>query len=411
MADRRADLSALPRWRFALYSLLPTVLLFASAEIGLRCSGLDTPSVRNVGFPDEGGLLQLDPELFWAFRPNVDIEAGGARIETNPLGLRGGPIEPKQPREFRILSLGESTTFGSGVSNDETYTHLLQERLAAALPATRFTAINAGVSAYSSFQSLRYLETRGLALQPDLVLVYHELNDYLPSTLRDSSDNEIGAVKTDRELYESRASFLRRAAVRSACVRFLTYRVAEWQLKRLRFRSTPNPLPEIGLPAAGLPGRLRLTRDGKEVRLSAREEIALGRRVSEDERRDNLAAFVEQCAQHDVRLVLIHPSYRNSVPHECALTRFARDTGTPMFDAFEALHPPGVRKKVLFSDHMHPTAYGHRRLAEGLAAFLLERGLVPRAAEARGAEAHASVRDAELRSIDPSTTTLRSSAR
>jgi lysophospholipase L1-like esterase len=375
----RPEAGPLPRWRFALYSLLPALLLFGGVEVLLRLTGLDAPSVRNVGLPEEHiGLVRLDPELFWSLQPNLRMRVQGALVETNELGLRAGPLGPKQAGEFRILSLGESSTFGVGVSNAETYTNLLEERLQEALPATRFVAINAGVSAYSSFQSRKYLEKRGFELQPDLVLVYHELNDYLPSTLRDSSDNEIGALKTDRELYESRANALRRLLVRSALARFLVYRHASWQLERFRRRETPNPLPELGLPEGALPGRLRLERAGREVPLAPTEEVALGRRVSEEERRDNLEAFVELCARRGVRLVLIHPSYRNSERHECVLTRFARESGTPMFEAFGVLHPPGVREKVLFIDHMHPTPYGHRRLAEALAAFLIEAGLVPR---------------------------------
>lgn len=76
--------------------------------------------------------------------------------------------------------------------------------LEAANPGRSFTTINAGVSAYSSFQSLIYLELHGLDLEPDLVIFYHELNDYLPSTLRDSSQNELGVMQTDRQLHESR---------------------------------------------------------------------------------------------------------------------------------------------------------------------------------------------------------------
>ena len=50
--------------------------------------------------------------------------------------------------------------------------------------------INAGVSGYTSFQSRKYLELRGLELKPDLVLFYHEQNDFLKAEF------------SDRELYD-----------------------------------------------------------------------------------------------------------------------------------------------------------------------------------------------------------------
>ena len=80
----RKPAGAMPRWRFALYSVLPTMLLLAIVEIALRLAGLDTPSVRNVGLPEEKlGLMRLDPELFWALKPNLAVVADGARVETS----------------------------------------------------------------------------------------------------------------------------------------------------------------------------------------------------------------------------------------------------------------------------------------------------------------------------------------
>ena len=49
-----------------------------------------------------------------------------------------------------------------------------------------------------------------LRLEPDLVLFYHELNDFLPSSLRSSDNTEIGIGMTDRELYESKRESLDR---------------------------------------------------------------------------------------------------------------------------------------------------------------------------------------------------------
>jgi hypothetical protein len=147
-----------------------------------------------------------------------------------------------------------------------------------ALPERHVTVANAGVPAWSSFQSLKYLELRGLELEPDLVLFYHELNDYLPSSLRDSSNNEIGALQTDRELYDSRLQRTRRAFFeRSALFRFLSYQIARLRIAGFGTADFDNPLLDIGLPDIGLAPRLK-QRDGEAV---ARNEWVLGRRVSE----------------------------------------------------------------------------------------------------------------------------------
>ena len=182
----------LPLWKFTLFAILPVMLLLLSAEGVVRIAGLASPLLKTEPLPEEKArLFRHDPELFWSLKPNLDIVFEGVQINTNSDGLRGKELQPKQAGEYRILSLGESTTFGIGVHNHETYTALLPEMLKQKYPSLNFNSINAGVSAWSSFQSLVFLKNRGLKLKPDLLLFYHEMNDYLPSSLRDASNTEI----------------------------------------------------------------------------------------------------------------------------------------------------------------------------------------------------------------------------
>ena len=156
-------MSRAPRSKLKLvaFSLIPAFVLFAGAELAVRLSGLDAASLETAPLPEEAaGLFRPDDELFWSLRPNLDLSYRGGPVTTNSQGLRAPEIAPRQPGEFRILSLGESTTFGVGVANHETYTDRLAALLRDRYPSRVFTAFNAGVSAYSSFQSLRFLETR-----------------------------------------------------------------------------------------------------------------------------------------------------------------------------------------------------------------------------------------------------------
>ena len=58
------------------------------------------------------GDIQLygrhDPLLFWSLKPGA--QAADGTIWVNQQGLRGPEVGHKQPGEYRILSLGESTT-------------------------------------------------------------------------------------------------------------------------------------------------------------------------------------------------------------------------------------------------------------------------------------------------------------
>ena len=363
------------RWsRRIVFSLVPVVVLVGGAEVALRLGEWAKPTMRNLPLPAEyAGLFEPDDELFWSSKANLEITYRGVTVRTNELGLRTRAVSEKPPGQFRILSLGESSTFGIGVENEETYSALLEGLLRDGAESPAVRVINAGVPAYSSFQSVQYLKTRGLALKPDMILFYHEVNDFLPSTFRDGSNTEVGISSSDKQLYHSRSGGLARRLLRySALHRFITYRVAKGRIRALQASPSGNPLAQIGLPDIGLPPRVVETIEGEETRpaLNAR---SLPRRVTSVERVELLEELVSICREHDIQLVIIHPSYRNSSPHTCELTRFCDARGTTMYDAHEALHPAGVPSARMFLDTWHPTTVGHRRLANDLAEFLLSK--------------------------------------
>lgn len=364
----------LPWWKLLLFSLLPAALLLAGAEVAVRIAGLSGPALRTFALPEEtAGLIIPDRDLFWSIRPNLNATHWGVRVSTNEIGLRAPAIRPKEGNEFRILSLGESSTFGQGVGNEQTYTALLPQLLQKQTLSRTYTAFNGGVPAWSSFQSLKYLELRGLKLKPDLILFYHEFNDYLPSTLRDSSNTEIGARKTDRELYMSRTqSAFRSILSASALVRFLQSQYAQWSIRAFNRNDFDNPFLTIGLPDIGIPPRLARIEKGRYVRTTLNEK-SIGRRVSDEERLQNLSALTALCRKNNIPLIIIHPAYGPSTRHECLLTRFCRENGVLIYEAYDALYPKELPPGGLFLDLCHPNAEGHKRLAEGLARFIAER--------------------------------------
>lgn len=356
------------------FALIPLVVLIVLGEVVVRVAGWDRPALQTVPLPEElAGIMRPDRELLWSLKPDTKVVWRNTRVTINHQGTRGPEIAAKRPGELRILSLGESTTFGVNVSDDETYSANLEALLRADVPGRPITVINAGVSAYSSFQSLQFLEQRGLAMQPDVVLVYNEVNDYLPSSLRDASNNEVGAVMTDRELYESRGQRLHRALMDwSALYRWASYAAAQARIRKFDKPDADNPLVTIGLPGYQLP---KLLKPAEGQALPAPEnEKALGRRVSEEERQANLERLLAITKERGIKLVLLHPSYRDSTPHECLLTRFAAQHHVPMFETFSSLHPEGVPPRSIFTDAWHPNAEAHAWLARDLEKFLIEQG-------------------------------------
>jgi len=362
----------LSKTKLIIFSILPTLFLMLFLEGGFRIFGWAVPAIQSLPLPGEyEGLFQIDEDLFWALSPNLDILFEGKPVRTNRLGLRSPEITPKQTGEFRILSLGESSTFGTGVANEETYSFQLEKNLQETDWNRPYRVINAGVPAYSSFQSLVYLKEKGLDLKPDLILFYHEINDYFPSSLRDSSNNEIGITRSDPQLYQLRkGTFSSRLASLSAIYRYFLLQKAKRNIEKIQGGFVINPVMNIGLPDIGLHPRL-VSQGENGLRFSGLNEKALPSRVLPKERLEILQNLRSIARENNIHLLILHPSYKDSDPHDCLLTRFTKKEEVPMFEAHNVLHPPGADPQTLFVDSWHPNPLGHQRLAEGLSQMIL----------------------------------------
>ncbi|MDH3973244.1 MAG: SGNH/GDSL hydrolase family protein [Deltaproteobacteria bacterium] len=97
----------------------------------------------------------------------------------NALGYRDKEFTVKKPPgEYRIVTLGGSTTYTTSVAdNEKTYPSQLEKTLKKTYGYDNVRVINAGVGGYNSWESLINLQFRVLDLDPDLVIVYHGGND------------------------------------------------------------------------------------------------------------------------------------------------------------------------------------------------------------------------------------------
>jgi lysophospholipase L1-like esterase len=124
-----------------------------------------------------------NPQLSFAHVPNGHAFLMGTDVKINSQGLRDYeyPFE-KAPGTYRIMLLGDSTTFGWGVRQEDTAAKFLERQLNAHLPPgyNKVEVINAGVGNYDTVQEVTYYETRGRAFHPDLVVLVFFINDPEP---------------------------------------------------------------------------------------------------------------------------------------------------------------------------------------------------------------------------------------
>src|SRR5262249_16574600 len=105
----------------------------------------------------------------WTLRPGLDhVEAfDNKTLSSNSRGLRGSSEHAyeKPAGTLRILTFGDSLTFGDEVSDDETWSYLLEKLV----PGSE--VINFGVHGYGHDQMLLYLREEGIKYRPDIVVL------------------------------------------------------------------------------------------------------------------------------------------------------------------------------------------------------------------------------------------------
>ena len=102
---------------------------------------------------------------------------GSNKVKINANGLRDEEIPFNKPEdEKRVLMLGDSVTFGWGVSQGETFSDRM-EQILRQLTGSQWQFINAGVNGYNTEQEATYIRIEGMRYSPDFVLLIYVNND------------------------------------------------------------------------------------------------------------------------------------------------------------------------------------------------------------------------------------------
>jgi lysophospholipase L1-like esterase len=350
---------------------LSTLFTLLLLEFALRfwVSVLATPEQRTryalfTNLPEDSWQWAPHPYLSYYPRPGFRREL----LSHNSLGYRGPEIEPDKPDGvYRIVALGGSTTYTTGIQdNNLTYTALLQKVLGETYGHERVEVINAGAGGYSSWESLANLQFRVLALDPDLVLVYHGVNDVHsrlvdPATYRSDNTGRRTAWASPRVPL----------AHRSQIVRFATRRLGYGQQVGLGgFVDAPS---YRGARSAGWD-----TQKNERVKLLDRNPPVYYER--------NLNAMASLAAAQGVDIVFAtfaqspeFESYANTLAyrrgieeHNEIVRGLGSKPGVQVFD-FAAVMPADP---VYWRDGLHVTEQGAALKAEHFARFIHDAGLI-----------------------------------
>ncbi len=335
--------------RTALRPALWAALVVAQLEAGLRLTAyfddlrLDR-SLTRMGArkpPPRGARVDLadvvqlsaDRKIVYELIPNLSVRYQRG-LTTNSAGFRSPEIAVEKPRgTVRVLGLGDSVMFGWYVHDDEPFLSVLGRMLRERHPEVRWEEINTAVPGYNSVMEVEVLIAKGLRYQPDLVVLNFVGNDVdLPNFIR----NRAQPLDIERS--------------------FLVDRVRAWTHgKPTGNRAQLVPAPDRGGRFESDPARVPPEyRDmvGPEAATRALTEL-----------RDLSAArgFALVVVGHPV----LHPQVRRlakelgiaTVESQDTIVRYAREHG--IVDPFDP-------RLVLSPTDPHPTALGHRLIAEAI---------------------------------------------
>jgi len=130
--------------------------------------------LENSVLREPGGVDS--PILGRILKPGVYLQGseGYSKTRMNSLGMRGAEILPKTAAEYRILMLGDSHTEALQVSDDKTFVHLLQTKLARNT-GREIKTINAGNNGASPAYYIHLSNFYLSFMDPDYVII--EINE------------------------------------------------------------------------------------------------------------------------------------------------------------------------------------------------------------------------------------------
>jgi len=335
-----------------LLSVASTLLFFGTVELICRVLDLSdfldadfTFLIRDVDDDLELDYMVEDPLLMWSPQPGYDHDG----VTVNSAGFRDREYTVEKPRNtFRILCLGDSSTFGLGVMAADTYHSQLEQTLArqSAGSGRRYEVLNAGVTGYTSAQCLGMYVHRGQAWQPDVVTLYVGIND-----------RHERSRLSDREIMREDLPVWFRKLTRSKLSKLVFFRV----MRRLM----------------------------TDVLSSDDEDEAMVPRVSLQEFAEDVLELNRRCRSAGSTLIAISPPRNSRAASESDLgprvaqyRRTLQDTcdehGIVLLHVEALTEASGQDNSHLFNDDVHPLPGGHKLLMQGLHDCLVAHDLLPR---------------------------------
>jgi lysophospholipase L1-like esterase len=349
------------------FTVLPLLLLFVASELGVRMAGsIDCIPVK----PQVGNweTMMGDPDLLWKLEPNTVFKTNNDTTRINAVGLRESllPTQKKKSGEKRVLLTGDSSIYGWGVRDHETYAIYLEKELKKRF-RTNIEVINMGVPGYSTEQSIRLLEQVGWKYEPDLVIVSNIFSDCNIDAFQDRQ-----AFKLTRPDPSTTEKVLQQSRLYCAAK-------MHWVYYQATLNQSPNRVLMPGIPTGA----------NAAVRLEELNETLALSRVPIDQYLENLDIIHAQAKKNKAQMILAplaqewdvgiwnvpmpEPTKEHVLPwfpYRKAQKDWAKQREIEIISFPEVFASYKGDPKSLFVDNMHPSRTGTLLMAQEVAQFL-----------------------------------------
>lgn len=320
-------------WKKAGAVFFSLLIIFAGVEGAMRITESKHPS-----------LHRPNPVYLWELSPGLkgELDTLGKPIQTNSQGFRMKEISRKKPAgQFRVMVLGDSSAFGYGVNEEDTFSSKLETKLQEKNPGKDIRVINTAVSGYSTFQAMKFMEEKGWKFSPDLLIIAFN-DDPQAEWIRDS---QRVPPKNIQPLFK-----------------ILYKSMIYLQLRKITLNRQITKYPDLIKQPPAISG--------------------VGQnRVPMDELKQYISAIITEGKKRGVKVIVL--SMPQQVFEDKMLAQYrkkmqeaATENGAEFLDLFHQWQEG--KTDGLFFDVMHPTPQGHERIAESLTELITGKNLIPK---------------------------------
>lgn len=314
-------------WKKALSVVLSILFIIAGTEF-----------VMDFYAQQEPVMNRPHPTLFWELSPNIlTVRMGPAKVLSNSHGFRSPEITMKKPQgQYRVMVLGDSSAFGHFVGNNETFGAVLVKMLRFKYPGKDIRLINAAVLGYTTYQGATFMKERGWKFSPDLIII--SFNDDPQMEWKQDVERVPQGLLLPvfRILYKS-----------NIYLSLKKHLLNERMKKDHSFTLQPD-------------------RDKEK------------NRVSPDQLKTNVSYILDEAKKRNIQAIIISMPLQ-SAPYDIRnyrtiMEESAKSRGYYFLDLLDEWekYPPNE----VFLDIMHPTAKGHKIIAEDLYKIIEDNGII-----------------------------------